>query len=519
MKSRQFRIKIQRPVAVPLNLLFAILILLLLSPLTCSAKGLCEEPELIEAAQKIDKEEWEKDKKRLAADDNYSRTTFGGPKCQARPLLYRLKGGEVQKAELASVRIGSRDRRKYIQFLRLPDGEIVSLGMFSFSMGLDEPYRSLKFSTGGAGGLARVNPAVFFDPLIEKDADNYCLVYRMKHPFTGELRKCAEKDKPTGVLGFANGVLKLEEARDMLVSKVTSELKKRYPTAEVRVNFASAFRDKDDSLFYVFNTKTKLREIMELSTFDLNGEKHQVDEYALHSYKVDSADGKMTLLRHTPTSYNWFHYNSGVSDGFSGIFIRKTQPFLAKPLTPENKAKDEQFKQLMKKECMPLMAKTGVNSFEQFKIFLNKRIESSKRGGIYGDGSLSHKVCNTPYCYALLGKVKKSSMDEQIKYYLNSFRGAEYLCEFLTGKHGNKYREYVYELDVDGDGKPDYPFFYGGGYAIAFLNDEKPFIMPWPDDLISCRFMGDWYESFEKDWPKEQKCIASQKKKLLEKFE
>jgi hypothetical protein len=86
-------------------------------------------------------------------------------------------------------------------------------------------------------------------------------------------------------------------------------------------------------------------------------------------------------------------------------------------------------------------------------------------------------------------------------------------CTSLSGRGSIDADQRVALIDADGDGKMDYLFSIPPTTGIAFLNDDEPLLMPWPEDCSNIPKKMGYYLPFGKK--KEQQCIDGVKRKYI----
>jgi hypothetical protein len=89
------------------------------------------------------------------------------------------------------------------------------------SPALQRLFQQLGWEWSRAGGLAGADLSLFFDERAEQRPQGRCYVYRMKHPFTGELAQCGER--VVGQVAYAPGVLSWTAAGQRICALVAAE--------------------------------------------------------------------------------------------------------------------------------------------------------------------------------------------------------------------------------------------------------------------------------------------------------
>jgi len=224
-----------------------------------------------------------------------------GAHCRGEPILYRLNG-RTEAAELATVTTGYR--RDFdvmspllIYFLRTPDGKVIPLGAFppARSHAPSRIYQQLQYNPALGGGLARTNASNFYDRLIEKGSDQYCMVYRMKSPFTGEFYDCDGQANPGGRIGYAPATIAPADAGRRICELVAAETSQVCGNNSVEVIHNSLQRDADGHVSYRIVPRRRIRDYPELKETTSYGYSVPV-EYEQRTYALDSSTGKVSFL-------------------------------------------------------------------------------------------------------------------------------------------------------------------------------------------------------------------------------
>jgi hypothetical protein len=237
----------------------------------------------------------------LCRDPKVMRPTRRAP-CRSEPILYRVDGN-VGDAALAVVTTGFR--REYdtgypvlAHFLRTPEGEVIVLGAFPPSRSViaqHRIYEQLGYNVAYGGGTARTDQSLFYDRLIERMSDAYCLVYRMRTPFVGEFHDCNGAGRPGGEVGYAPGTITVTAAGKAACGVVAAETGRRCETNGVEVIYNAIRRDADGRLHYRVVTRRQLRSFPALKEKTSYGWATPT-EYEERTYRIDASDGRVSLL-------------------------------------------------------------------------------------------------------------------------------------------------------------------------------------------------------------------------------
>jgi hypothetical protein len=210
--------------------------------------------------------------------------------CNTQQILYRSKGQD-KNAELAKVVIGYTRGGDVISeisnyFLYPLNEKIISLGEFrqGNSFWVNAKLFELLQLKGTNAGVAGVNPSILYDRIV--DSDSYCVFYRLKPPFTGELRDCrGNHDSVEGKADYAPNVMSLPTAASQACKRVEADTSRKCRNNDVEQIGASLHRDSDESLYYYIVLRRRL------------GENPVEFDYLI--YRVDALGGLVTLIDHT----------------------------------------------------------------------------------------------------------------------------------------------------------------------------------------------------------------------------
>jgi hypothetical protein len=224
--------------------------------------------------------------------------------CRSEAILYR-SNGQVINAALVTVVTGWK--RSYdvispilVYYLQVGGNRLIALNSFPLvrSSAPRRIYEQLEYGAEPAGGLARINPNVFYDRLIEQLSGQYCIVYQMKSPFTGEFIDCDGQGAPGGKLGYLPGTVTAREASRKVCNFVANETSQRCENNGVGVLYNSIQREADGHLYYHVVARRRVRAFPELIEKTNYGSSVPV-EYEERTYRVDSKSGDLSLLGRT----------------------------------------------------------------------------------------------------------------------------------------------------------------------------------------------------------------------------
>ena len=144
------------------------------------------------------------------------------------------------------------------------------------------------------GGIAGMDPDIFYEVGIERASDTHCVAYRMKFPFAGALRYCGENARRTSTVGYATGVWSWNTAMQAACERVAKETASRCSNG-FRPMLNLVKRDGSGNLSYIVAIRRDLpgRPEFAKSPYFLYA---QADYFV---FRVDPSDGHMTLLDHT----------------------------------------------------------------------------------------------------------------------------------------------------------------------------------------------------------------------------
>lgn len=149
-------------------------------------------------------------------------------------------------------------------FLRLPDGVIAPLGRF----GIWHPHKHIFEVFEQLGFKGMVYEDAFLDRLIERVNGRFCVVYRMRAPFTGELSQCTREEGVAGKVGYRPGIVTVRQAEDQVCKTIT--LESPMPCTHIGMVIALR-RAEDQSLYYEFKTRHHIKNLPELTVRTVGG--------------------------------------------------------------------------------------------------------------------------------------------------------------------------------------------------------------------------------------------------------
>ena len=213
--------------------------------------------------------------------------------CRSESFSYRSQGRTGQ-ASLATVSTDSSvpDEPPVKYFLRTPEGQLVALGIFLQKGPHPSIYDRLGYGVAGGGGLGRTDPSIFYDRVIEPANGRYCMIYRMKGVFTGELRSCDGIDLE-GSAGYAPGVVTQRDAAAMLCNRISAETSQPCDWNSIAVIHNALRRASDGTYHYLLVSRHRVQKKESAAgipyvAFEYNEER---------TYHVDARTGSISLER------------------------------------------------------------------------------------------------------------------------------------------------------------------------------------------------------------------------------
>jgi hypothetical protein len=224
-------------------------------------------------------------------------------------------GDSEQPGTVATVRRGHRwDRDVGIPvfdvYLETPAGELVPLGDFKPIVlpGRADSflYRSLDVDPARAGGTCCIPHDIFFERAMQKIGDRYCVSYRMKPPFRGSFVDCGGDEKPTGDIGYVDGVVTWADARGRATEASSREPGSPWHPSYDGNIFTGLRRDHDDSLYYVAIQRRRMKDLPErahVTVLPGGGPVTSVPvEYRYIVYRIDALGGELKALERSSTA-------------------------------------------------------------------------------------------------------------------------------------------------------------------------------------------------------------------------
>ncbi len=216
--------------------------------------------------------------------------------CHSEAILYRANGSTVDSA-FARVITGYKqnyDTSEAINvfFLRLPGDRIVKVEKFPYSNGFSERY--IKAQLGfGPGDVAH---NLLYDKVVEEIASKFCVIYRMKYPFTGEVQDCDGGHSAQGSVGYAQGVIAVRDAIRRICAHVEAETSRPCGDDGVHIISVSFARESGESMHYRFVSRRAVREFPELKeTVGYHTTvPAEIDE---RTYRLDAKSSAISQLR------------------------------------------------------------------------------------------------------------------------------------------------------------------------------------------------------------------------------
>jgi len=230
--------------------------------------------------------------------------------CRIETLPYRA-GDTISNVQIVRLFHGTKSdfdtfKPVYTYYLRTPTNALVPFGSFGRrSDGIShEILLGLGINSSMTGGSQGMDPSMFYDVWIDRAADAYCLAYRMKLPFTGELRYCGEEAKRTSTVSYGSGVWSWRGAMQTVCESVARESGGRCQGNDVEPWFNVVKRNPSGDLSYIVAVRRHLvgRPELAKTRYFLYA---QVDYLV---YRFNPLNGQMALLEHTdkmPEATHW----------------------------------------------------------------------------------------------------------------------------------------------------------------------------------------------------------------------
>ena len=197
--------------------------------------------------------------------------------CRVTRVAHRA-GGREGYATLATVATQGRSRS---HFLQTAEGELIALGpMPALARGQHvRIIRELGIGESNAGPASRL-----FDVVLEKAANGYCVAYRLKPPYAGELKDCDGSGNPGGKVGYAEGITSARGAH-RAVCDLVAGAGKPCRSDGVQVMAPEVQYEPSGSMYYTIRTVERLGTFLDRKS-----------QYEVRSYRVDSEGGAVRLL-------------------------------------------------------------------------------------------------------------------------------------------------------------------------------------------------------------------------------
>jgi len=174
-------------------------------------------------------------------------------------------------------------------FLRTPEGQLVSLGIFIQKTPHPSIYERLGYPSGP---LTRRDHSIFYDRMIEPDNGRYCMVYRMKGVFTGELRSCDGIDLE-GSAGYVPGVVTQRDAAARLCNQLSVETSLPCDGNSIGILYNALRRASDGTYHYLLVSRHRVQKMQ--SAAGIPYVAFEYDEQ--RTYKMHAQTGSISLER------------------------------------------------------------------------------------------------------------------------------------------------------------------------------------------------------------------------------
>jgi hypothetical protein len=178
--------------------------------------------------------------------------------CRTHQVRFQARD-RIEPVQLAQIHDGTAfsgdaGRATYRYFLRTPEDEVIDLGRFhpwTNHIPMIRIERGVGVYDGRVRGASEDRHFELYEVLIEPVGSRYCLLYRMKPPFRGELRDCDGISEPQGEVGYSQGVVEAQKAWLKPCAPLATAESRRCETHDVEPAFTLVFRDQDSSLWYL----------------------------------------------------------------------------------------------------------------------------------------------------------------------------------------------------------------------------------------------------------------------------
>jgi hypothetical protein len=172
----------------------------------------------------------------------------------------------------------------YAYFLSFAGDDMVDLGDFHQSGSAKTElrlYDALGLKPTWMGGSCCIDQRVFFDRLIEKLDDTYCMTYVLKYPFIGSFRDCDGAGNPGGALRYADGTRRWDDATSLTCARFRRDTGARCEDAGVLDGLGTVTRSDNGAMKYIMFTERPISAT--------EGREYRV-------YRVDAFAGEAELL-------------------------------------------------------------------------------------------------------------------------------------------------------------------------------------------------------------------------------
>jgi hypothetical protein len=218
--------------------------------------------------------------------------------CRSERVLYR-SNGVTDHATIAAVVTGYQRRHDVISrnvayFVRLPSGQLVRADNLPYPSDytiLPAQRRILQLLGIGPQSAAWND---LYDRIVEEASSQFCMIYRMKPPFVGEIQDCDGRN-PQGSVAYAPQAISAREASRTICRLIESETSQPCGNNSVSIISTRFVRDGDGGAHYRLVARRRIREYPELKETTSYGSSIPV-EYDERTYRFHIGTGQISLL-------------------------------------------------------------------------------------------------------------------------------------------------------------------------------------------------------------------------------
>ena len=220
--------------------------------------------------------------------------------CRSEAILFRANG-ITSSASL--VVVTTAYKRDYdvlspilVYFLRRPDGDVVRLDKLPYSGDYTQTYaqRQIRERLGFSPGA--IDPNSLYDRLIEELSGRYCMIFRMKSPFSGEIQDCDGGPNTKGSAEYEAGIITASQASRLICEHIQQETSQACGNNSVGIISNVFLRDREANISYRLVSRRTVKAYPELKETTSYGSSIPV-EYDERIYELNARTGQISLLR------------------------------------------------------------------------------------------------------------------------------------------------------------------------------------------------------------------------------